>query len=1399
MPFSLTRRAHKTFTRTAAGSSRTSRPTSTARFRPTFELLENRITPTAGMLDGTFGQGGLVTTDMGMQPTSNSAQAVAVQADGKIVVVGTTIQPGPRGTDFAVARRNADASPDTSFGANGNVALDFGSFNDFASCVAVQSDGKILVAGSSIRSDAAVNDFAVARLNGDGSLDTSFGSDGIVTISFAFQSGSSSVKGLTVQSDGRIVLAGVSQQVTGTDFAVARLNGADGSLDTSFDGDGKVTIDFGSSSEITTGVALQTDGKIVVVGTSQGNFAVARLSGDGSLDTSFDDDGKQTIDFGASSFDTAYGVAMQSDGKIVVAGDARTAHDRFAVFRLNSNGSLDTSFAGGGVTIDFGSFGAVAYSVTVQSDGKIVLAGHAAQSANGRDFAVARLNDNGTLDVNFDGDGKQTIDFGSSEESSTGVVVQSDGKIVVVGTSGQPLTGNDFAVARLNGVGSLDSSFDGNGRLLIDITRTSDDLTSGSQPAAVQADGKIVVAGSFLNYPTGSDFAVIRYQDDGTLDSAFGANGRVAIDFAGLSTDVALDYGSGDYGSSVAVQGDGKIVVAGRSQIEDFNSGADYFVFAVARLNGDGSLDVSFGSGGKQIIEFGTSYDNAVAVVVQSDGKIVLAGQSFQDGTGNDFALARLNSNGSLDSFFDFDGKKTIDFGSSNDQGTSLAVQANGQIVVAGLSYQGPGGEDFAVARLNITGGLDTSFDGDGKKTIDFGSSLDSGNGVAVQADGKIVVAGTSQGATSSDIAVARLNNNGSLDTSFDGDGRQTIDFGSSFDFGSGVVVQANGKIVVAGTSGGATSYDFAVAGLNGDGSLDTSFAGDGKQTIDFGPTASSDFGNGVVVQGDKIVVVGYSYQVTTGADFALARLNEDGDPDLFTQDGLQSALDGQPPTDPITGNPTVTILGNTQDQADAFVALFDPNAPGYTPLQAPAGASTPIDITITLAGGVQANEVVLTIPAGIRVQINGGTWHGGSPALTLSSGDLIITGATFVNDTDAPTILVTAGSLTLRDCVVQESTGFARTAIEVSGGTVNLGSAANPGNNILNVNGTGKLILNHGASAISAIGNTFEKGGVVLSSPYRIEDLIVDALDAGGGGLVTFVDNNVYVTGAKNSIQGGIDAVAPGGTVNVESGVKARFTVGDKPVTVSFQNGPSLGLQADTLHLGQIMLVVTGTANDDSIRILGADDDPNSLKVKFTDRDMGNFRIRGAASSSLSRIVVYGSAGNDDIKLNDEVTIPGWLYGGDGNDRLKGGNGPNVLVGGTGDDFLVGGDNRDLLIGGTGADRLVGNGGDDILLGGITSYDAADVALATLMAEWTSTHDFATRVANIANQANRPDFGNRLNDNYFLVDAGAGQTVFNDSSKDTLQGDAGKDWFFTGAADKLTDLTTADLDFIFT
>jgi uncharacterized delta-60 repeat protein len=217
---------------------------------------------------------------------------------------------------------------------------------------------------------------------------------------------------------------------------------AGGELDTSFDDDGMVTTDFGGLDEAL-GVAIQADGKIVAAGrgTAVGDFALARYNRDGSLDTSFDGDGKVTTDFG-SPFDVALGVAIQPDGRIVAAGTA--AGDDFALARYNRDGTLDTSFDGDGkVTTDFGAMDAALGAPAIQPDGKIVAAGY---TTAGGDFALARYNRDGSLDTSFDGDGKVTTDFGSPFDVAAGVAMQPNGRIVAAGGDG-----GDFALARYLG------------------------------------------------------------------------------------------------------------------------------------------------------------------------------------------------------------------------------------------------------------------------------------------------------------------------------------------------------------------------------------------------------------------------------------------------------------------------------------------------------------------------------------------------------------------------------------------------------------------------------------------------------------------------------------------------------------------------------------------------------------------------------------------------------------------------------------------------------------------------------------------------------------------------------------------------------------------------------------
>jgi len=395
---------------------------------------------------------------------------------------------------------------------------------DDGKSVAVQTDGKIVVAGYATVGPAA--QIALVRYNVDGSLDKSFNGTGKVITTVG--DGDCKAEGLALQSDGKIVVAGYSFKPSGKDraeFTVLRYN-PDGTLDSGFGESGKVTSEIGGSSDSANSVALQDDGKIVVAGDTlapgNNDFAVARYNANGSLDTSFNGTGKATADF--SQIDYGRSVAVQGDGKIVVAGDAeRGDHRTFAVARFNANGTPDTSFnKTGKVTTDFGGGKAEARGVAVQSDGKIVVAGLASTDGTEK-FALVRYNLDGTLDTSFGGTGKVLTLVGISGSNATAMALQGDGKIVVVGyavnNSGRD---RDFALVRYNADGSLDTRFNGSGK----VTTAVSDHDGHCEAVAVEKDGKIVAAG-WVSSGDNSDFAVVRFGADGKLDTSFNAAGSV--------------------------------------------------------------------------------------------------------------------------------------------------------------------------------------------------------------------------------------------------------------------------------------------------------------------------------------------------------------------------------------------------------------------------------------------------------------------------------------------------------------------------------------------------------------------------------------------------------------------------------------------------------------------------------------------------------------------------------------------------------------------------------------------------------------------------------------------------------------------------------------------------------
>lgn len=414
-----------------------------------------------------------------------------------------------------------------------------------------------------------------------GDLDTSFGSGGKVTTSTG-----SSGTALAVQDDDKIVVAGDSN---GGDFAVVRYN-ANGTLDTTFSGDGIVTTPIGGSWDRIHSVAIGADGKIVVAGSIHTpsdfdtgvswDFAVARYNPNGTLDTTFSGDGKVVTPISAG-MDEAYGVAVQGTKTIVVGhswqGDPAsggTGYD-FTVVRYDSSGNLDPTFSGDGkLTTDFSQSDDRARSVALQPDGKIVAAGSA--GAN-QDFAVARYDAAGNLDTSFDGDGKTTTSFDGRDTAYT-VALQEDGKIVAGGTTEYGPYGEyaDFALARYNPNGRLDSEFDFGGTATTDFGGYNNfgGYKESIRSMVIQDNGRIVAAG-FID---SGDFALARYNTDGSLNNTFSNDAKVVTDFGGW-----------DGCRGVGVQTDGNIVAAGYTNVDTGSAG---YNIAVARYYG-GTDDVT--------------------------------------------------------------------------------------------------------------------------------------------------------------------------------------------------------------------------------------------------------------------------------------------------------------------------------------------------------------------------------------------------------------------------------------------------------------------------------------------------------------------------------------------------------------------------------------------------------------------------------------------------------------------------------------------------------------------------------------------------------------------------------------------------------------------------------------
>ncbi|MBV9210223.1 MAG: hypothetical protein JOZ52_06315, partial [Acidobacteria bacterium] len=404
-------------------------------------------------------------------------------------------------------------------------------------------------------------------------------------------------------------------------------------------------------------------------------------------------------------------------------------------------------------------------------------------------------------------------------------------------------------------VGDLDSSFGNGGMVLMDFS-THDDYGHG---IAVQPDGKIVFVGQSGVYPLFHS-AVLRFMPDGSFDQSFGDGGSVVAE---------LD-GGGDSLYAVAVQPDGKIVAAGSLLHDNFTLG-----FVVARFNPNGSLDTSFGTGGKTVTTFGSNA-TVYALALQPDGKIILAGDS---GTGyditlRDFTLVRYNSDGNLDQTFGSNGKVITHFEGGYNTGsraTTAALLPDGKLLVAGTFKPDTGvPARFALARYNSDGSLDTTFGTNGKFSNSLGGADAFAFAHALLPDGRIVLAGYFWTASHNhDIALARYNANGSLDATFGNNGQVITDlFGASDDIAYGLTLVPGGKLLAVGHTGQYPNFKLALVRFNGNGQLDQTFGSAGKVQTTVGTSSTA---YSVALQADGRILAG-GYSSTSSTDFVLAR-----------------------------------------------------------------------------------------------------------------------------------------------------------------------------------------------------------------------------------------------------------------------------------------------------------------------------------------------------------------------------------------------------------------------------------------------------------------------------------------------------------------------------------------------
>ncbi len=399
---------------------------------------------------------------------------------------------------------SGDADPDKSFGDNGKVLTDTNNSVEWINDIAIQNNDKIVVAGAGSKANN-IYDFLAVRYDSNGSIDHSFNQTGVFEIDIRGNDSDDRAKGIVIQNNGKVILAGYSQNGSSDyDFTVVRLD-SNGSLDTTFNHTGISIIDIrdNGKDDVAFDVTIQHSGKIIVAGHSKNNegyfdFAILRYDTNGSLDPAFgaNKNGIVVTDVCRECNDLVYSIALLDDDRIIVAG---TSEDSFVLLRYSANGIQDMTFR----AETYLSVCAQLYGISIQSDGKMVAAG----CGESFEFATVRYKSDGTMDPTFDTDGKIIEHIGAYEAHASAVVIQNNGKIIVTGQSLDSDHHAFFTTLRYNNGGKPDTSFNGTGKKFDKLGATD----AYAHCVVIQKDGKIIVGGGV--YRAGEyNLAMIRYE-----------------------------------------------------------------------------------------------------------------------------------------------------------------------------------------------------------------------------------------------------------------------------------------------------------------------------------------------------------------------------------------------------------------------------------------------------------------------------------------------------------------------------------------------------------------------------------------------------------------------------------------------------------------------------------------------------------------------------------------------------------------------------------------------------------------------------------------------------------------------------------------------------------------------